>query len=307
MNTIKKIDFHVHIANLIPLEQTVYNYRDMCQRYGLEGVFLQALVTGGASPHPTCNEDALRLKELMPGSYAFAALHHDRDFVEQTKEFVRLGFDGIKLLEGKPSVYRHYGYSFENPRFEEFFTYAEENKIPLLIHNNDPEHFWDISKATQRAIDMGWVYDEKIPSHQWFFENIEGVLKRHRNLRVALAHMGFYSKSLDRAERLMEMCPNLYMDMTPAMDILEEMSLDPTRTESFFRKYHNRIIFGTDADNDLTGERRAYNDDKRMALETFLEGTEPRKIRERLIVPIKLEHHMLKNIYYNNALRFVAK
>ena len=266
MKSIKKIDFHVHITDPISIEQTVINYRDMCKRHNLEGVFLHALRVGGAYPHPTCNEDALRIKEQIHGSYAFASLNHDYDFVDQAKEYVSLGFDGIKLLEGKTSLYRHYGYSLENPRFKEFFEYAEKEQIPLLIHNNDPDYSWDITKATQRSIDMGWVYDEKIPSHEWFFKNIEEVLMRYQNLRVALAHMGFFTKNLDRAQRLMEMCPNLYMDMTPAMNILEDLSINPSKTEAFFRKYHNRILFGTDADNDLTGEKRAYNDDFDNAL-----------------------------------------
>ncbi len=303
----KKIDCHVHINNPISLEQSVDNFKGMCERNGLEGVCFLALAHGSAASHPTCNEDALKLKEMMPGSYAFASLHHDRDFVEQAREYMERGFEGIKLLEGKPSLYRRFGYGFEHPRFEPFFAYAEEMGIPLLIHNNDPDYSWDITKATQRAIEMGWVYDEKIPSHEWFFETLENVLERHKNLRVALAHMGFYSTDLDRAERLMEMCPNLYMDLTPAMNVLEEMSRTPARTEAFFRKYHDRILFGTDAENDLTGRAREYNDDKMVALTTFLEGSEPRVVRNRHIVPIKLEPYMLENIYYNNVMRFMKK
>ena len=303
----KKIDCHVHINNPISVEQSAQNFKDMCVRNGLEGVFFMALAHGSAHPHPTCNEDALKLKALMPGSYAFASLHHERDFVEQAKEYMANGFSGIKLLEGKPSLYRRFGYSFEHPRFEPFFAYAEKHGIPLLIHNNDPAYSWDINKATPRAIEMGWVYDDTIPSHAWYFENLENVLRRHKGLRVGLAHMGFYSEDLDRAERFMEMCPNLYMDMTPAMNVLAEMSETPAKAEAFFRKYHDRILFGTDAENDLTGRAREYNDDKMVAITTFLEGSAPREVRGRLIVPLHLDPDMLANIYYNNAMRFIGE
>ena len=118
----KKIDFHVHISDPIPLAETAAHFRELCARKGYEGVCMMAFFRESGDVHSTCNEDALALKTMLPGSYAFAALSHEQDFVEQTKAYMQAGFDGIKILEGKPSLYRTYGYGLNHPRFEAFFA-----------------------------------------------------------------------------------------------------------------------------------------------------------------------------------------
>ena len=200
----RKIDFHVHNhIGTSPEEAAVY-MKEMIDRLGYEGIGIMASLHSSRGPYPTSNEDAMALVKLLPGSIAFAGLDHERDLVEQTKEYMERGFKGIKLLEGKPSEWRYRGYGYEHPRFDAFFDYCEKEGIPLLIHNNDPLANWDLSKADERAIKMGWVYDENVPSQEWFFEQLETRLLTHPNLRAAIAHFGFYSNDIPRAERLME-------------------------------------------------------------------------------------------------------
>ena len=122
-----------------------------------------------------------------------------------------------------------------------------------------------------------------------------------------MAHMGFYSENIDKAFYMMERYPNLYMDMTPALNIYEELSRVHDKAEKFFRKYHNRVIFGTDATNNLVGEARDYNDLKNAITSQFFGGGEYREFGNRKIDPISLSEQALENIYYNNAMRFIGK
>lgn len=301
----KKIDFHIHNHLHTTPQEAVGYLKDMMERHGYEGVGVMASLHSSRGPYPTSNEDALEICRLLPGSIAFAGLDHERDFVEQTKEYLARGFKGIKLLEGKPSEWRYRGYGYEHPRFDAFFAYCEKEQIPLLIHNNDPLENWDLSKADERAIKMGWVYDDTVPDQAWFFEQLENRLYQFPKLRVALAHFGFYSNDIPKAEKLMEHCPNLMMDITPAILIYPQLSETPEAAEAFFRKYHDRIIYGTDADSKLVDFARSYNDTKVEIITHFLEGDAPREIAGRWIHPVKLEKEMLENIYFNNAMRFI--
>lgn len=303
----KKLDFHVHTHGEITAERSAEYFKDMIERHGYSGICVQALLHSSGQHHPNGNSDALAISKMLPGSYAFAGLDHRRDLVEQTEEYMAQGFKGIKLLEGKPSEWKHYGFSYSDPYFEPFFAYCEERQIPLMIHNNDPLENWDITKATPRAIEKGWVYDQTFPTQEWFFEQLEQVLYRHPNLKAAIAHFGFYSNNIPRAERLMEACPNLYMDITPAIIIYPQLSQTPEKARAFFRKYHTRIIYGTDADSELKGFAREYNDTKVAIITHFLQGDAPKEIAGHYICPIKLEPQMLENIYYHNAVRFIAK
>lgn len=303
----KRIDFHIHPSKNISVEESAAFMREMCSRKGYETVGIMAYVHNSAGPFPDGNEYAMKLHKLLPGSVVFAALHHDRDFVAQAKEYLSSGFEGIKLLEGKPTQYRLYGYGFEHPRFDEFFAWAEAEQVPIVLHNNDPLVHWDRERISPSAFAKGWYYDETMPSQEHFFRVLEDVLDKHRLLKVAVAHMGYYANDLDRAESLLEKCPNLRFDLTPALDIYDDLSGTPEQTEAFFRKYHERLIFGTDAVTDLTGKARALNDKKSDITDHFFFGSKPKDFDAHHIVPIRLEEQMLENIYYYNALRFIGR
>ncbi|MBQ8849438.1 MAG: amidohydrolase family protein [Clostridia bacterium] len=305
MNIKKKIDFHVHIMSDLPVEESAYYFKDMCERHGYCGVNIAAL----SYNFEGCNETCLRLLELMPESYAFGCLEpKGTDYVKQAETLMGSGFSGIKLfLGGKPNFYKTYPHFYEDELYSDFFALCEEKQYPIIMHNNDPAYCWDITKADERAIKMGWIYGDGIPSHQRYFTSAENVLMRYPKLNIALAHMGFYSENIEKAFELMEKYPNLKMDITPALNIYSELSQIPERAEEFFRKYHNRIIFGTDATNKLVGEARAYNDLKNEVTSHFLTGEGERVIGTRKIHAIRLDENMLENIYYNNAMRFIEK
>ena len=111
----KKFDFHVHITQDIPVEQSIFYFKDLCKRKGYEGVGIMSLIHFDHDYYPDANEKALAIKRGLPGSFAFASLDHSKDFVTQVKECMAQGFDGIKLLDGKPSCYRILGYGYEHP------------------------------------------------------------------------------------------------------------------------------------------------------------------------------------------------
>ena len=304
----KKMDFHVHVLDNRPLDPKYCadHLRAMCEEYGYEGVGLIAFCKRNNMDN---NELVMAIKEQMPNSYAFASPRPGYDFAKEAEYYMKNGFDGIKLIRGgKPNYHRAYGEHFwDDPIYADLFAYCEENGTPILLHNNDPLIHWDVKNAPQRAKERGWVYDETYPTQREFFDALERTLERYPRLNIALAHMGFYADDLSHASELMERYPNLKLDITPALIIYEQLSQTPDASEAFFRKYHDRLIFGTDAEADQTGERKAYTNLKNRITSAFFSGKEPVDIEGRHIHPIKLEEHMLENIYYNNAMRFIRK
>ena len=300
------MDFHVHISNdQTDVQTSIAYFNALSERNGLDAICIQASVRSSNGFHLDTNEKALEICAANENWYAFASLHHDKDFVSQAKEYMERGFKGIKMLEGKPTIHRAYGYGFDHPRFEAFFDYCEKEQIPLDIHNSDPLVHWDITKISQSAIRKGWYYDSTFPSQEYFFETLEKVLEKHRNLRAALAHFGFYSDNIKPAHRLMEMCPNLYMDMTPAMIIYGQLSETPAEAREFLVKYQDRILYGTDVSNRIEGEVREMNDMKTKLLNAFYEGDGEPEIGGFTIRGIALDQSILEKLYYKNALAFM--
>jgi len=82
-------------------------------------------------------------------------------FKENAKVLLDMGCDGIKLLEGKPQARKMIPVpDFDQKVWEPFFSFAEESKLPILWHVNDPEEFWDKENAPEFAKSQGWLYDE---------------------------------------------------------------------------------------------------------------------------------------------------
>ena len=308
----KKIDMHIHTYGDISMDQKVAYMKEMMDLRGYCGLGFMGCLRNSVEFHLDSNEVTMELKRRIPGCFAFAGLDHGKDFVEQAKLYMEQGFDGIKMLEGKPSLYRFWGTGYEGPRMDEFFAYAEAQDIPLVIHNNDPRANWDPSHPKADHLRAkGWYYgDGDVPSQEEFFQMMEGVLERHPNLRVALSHMGFYYDNLPRVSALMDKYPNLYMDLTPAVEVFIELSLTPEATREFIHKYSKRMFIGTDTNtNWAPGSRvREFNDQKVRMMEVFFEGDEPEVVGGKYpVAPMHIEPEILEDIYYYNALRFMKK
>ncbi|MBP3369496.1 MAG: amidohydrolase family protein [Clostridia bacterium] len=305
----KRLDFHVHMKQGLSLDRAEYYFRDMCERHGYDGVAIMSLYYNYDSIFHECNELALKLKERLDGSYAFAALLPDEDFAVQAKRLMASGFDGIKLIRGgKPNHHRVFGHAYDSLVYDEFFSLAEQEQIPILMHNNDPIVNWDIEKAPKRAIERGWVYDYTYPSHEYFNSVLHSVLEKYPMLNIAIAHLGFFSEDLERARALLKSYPNLKFDITPALNIYFEMSEQRERSKKFFEEFSDRLIFGSDADNELVGFAREYNDKKNLITSTFLSGKSDSEhiFDGKIIRPIELDRGILDNLYYNSAKNFIS-
>ena len=307
----KKIDFHVHTVRGTPVEKSIEHFKSMMEENGYEGVAVLAVFdnsqnTDGSQQN---NREALEIKAAIPGSYAFAALNHFSGvpFEEQLDEILKQPFDGIKMLIDKPNRIKKYGYHAADPRFDAFYKKMEDMQIPLVSHSGDPDISYDITKATPRMIQKGWVYDETYATKEECHQHVETILSKFPNMKIALAHMGFFSDELDRLSILMDKYPNLYMDITPALPIYADLSKTPEKSREFFLKYQDRIYYGTDAESDLVGERLAYNRKKVKIITSFLELDKTVQIEDYTINPINLPTDVLEKIYYKNILNFCGK
>ncbi|MBE5955250.1 MAG: hypothetical protein E7253_02235 [Lachnospiraceae bacterium] len=307
----KKVDFHIHLTPLYPVEKSVYNLKEMCRRNGYETFGLQTLTHGDSRFIPKANETAFKVKQLIPECILFAGPVHDgTSYVEQVKNLMEQGADGIKLLIGKPSEYRDLNVKYSDPIIDAFFAYAEKEDIPVLLHHNDPEKHWDKTKMSKESIDRGWYYDPQVmPSCHYFDQELEKLLAKYPNLRIAVAHMGFYSNKLDRLTELMKRYPKLYMDITPALDIYEDLSKEQKKSQKFFEHFSDRLIYGTDAWSDLgeNEKNRKYNEKKVKIVEHFLCGECSKVIDGQFTASVKLTKEQQEDIYYNNCMKFIRR
>ena len=169
------------------------------------------------------------------------------DAVNQYKELMEIGFDGIKMLEGKPTEHKRIGGNLNHPALNALYKEMEKDGTHLLMHVNDPDEFWDLKRAPEWAIKAGWTYtDGTFSSYEEVQRQTIKILEDHPNLCLTLAHFFFCSKEPQILEKLFALYPNLCVDLTPGGEMYVEFEKNYEYYKDFFNKYSKRLIFGTD-------------------------------------------------------------
>ncbi len=252
------VDGHVHMASVAD-EASMLAIREAT---GIEKMTLVSIQDPGAGAGLP---QALYMKARHPKRFfVFAGLNHAEKLsgervktpglVEQVEGFVKLGCDGIKMIEGKPTSRQRMDIPVTDPYFADYWARVEELGIPIVWHVNDPEEFWDPARIPAWAKERNWGYGPSDVQKEQLYAEVDEVLDRHPNLRIIFAHFYFLSADLTRAGRFLDEHPTVRFDLAPGIEMLYNLSHDPDGSREFFCKYAERIVFGTDLSSRHTVE-----------------------------------------------------
>ncbi len=313
----KFIDGHLHIEGI---------YDDKGEHF----------LNGFEDYRQRCNIDALNVAALPSGKrdvsnnilVAFYKLAHPQDFahggliytdypapnpapegmtpLEQYRELMEIGFDGIKMLEGKPQLHQKVGIPLCDDYFDEFFDAIEKDGTHVLFHVNDPEEFWDPAHASEELRRLGWYYgDGNYASNEEVYRQIYAILEKHPTLCATFAHFFFYSKTPKKLEELFEKYPNTAVDLTPGGEMYISFSENEEYYKKFFEKYSNRVLFGTDSTFPYSTNDMEWLNDR--VYRYFATSDETMAFSNKILKGINLSHEHINNIIYNNFVRRVSE
>lgn len=240
------IDTHIHLGDITEIRKAAKTAE--YDQYVLisSSLFPQAVLG---------NLELLQIKKEAPTQiYAYACFHMAKegapaaeDLLQQAKLYYKSGFDGVKLLGGKPNVRKAQGISLCDECYDPMYTFLEETGMPVLLHSNDPVEFWDEKRIPDWAKQANYNYDMSYPTHEQIREETIGILKKHPGLKITIAHFFFLSNAnqYELANELMETYPNLYLDLCPGWEMFAGFERD-ARWRSFIEKYADRLVYGTD-------------------------------------------------------------
>lgn len=168
---------------------------------------------------------------------------------EQIAALKAQGFDGLKLIEGKPQARKLLPHPLDGPLYAGVWEVLERIRFPVVFHIADPDEFWDAERCPTWARESGWDYsDGSYPSKEDLYSEVENILKRHPNLKIILAHFYFLSQDLKRAASFLDKHPAVCFDLAPHIDMYRDFSSAPASARDFFLRYQDRILYGTDTD-----------------------------------------------------------
>jgi hypothetical protein len=196
------------------------------------------------------------------------------------------------------------------PVYERFYTFLETGRVPLLLHLADPEGFWDKAYVEKWSIPREWTYiDGTFPAKETLYAELEDVLRRFPRLQMTLAHFGFLSADPNKAAQFLDRHPSVNLDITPGTEMYDNFSLQPEAWRSFFIRYQDRILFGTDNGYDAGGSVAEFA--QRTArhvqeIRRFLETADSFSARGRQnLRGLGLDRAILAKIYAGNFRRRV--
>lgn len=312
------IDCHVHMGGIAG-EEAMLNIREAAGIAKIGLVSIQNPASGAGLPQ------SLYMKAQHPKLfYVFAGLNHAQklsegrvknlSLVEQAEEFVKMGCDGIKMIEGKPTSRQRMDIPVTDPYFADYWSCVEELGLPIIWHVNDPEEFWDPDKLPSWAKERNWGYGPDDVTKEQLYDEVDGVLAKNPNLKIIFAHFYFLSADLPRASRFFDDHPTVCFDLAPGIEMLYNCSNVPDASREFFTKYADRIVFGTDLASGLSIEAARA---RAGIVYRWLESEDSFRVPEEadfllgapedgLIRGMSLSDDVLNKIYKNNFARIAG-
>jgi predicted TIM-barrel fold metal-dependent hydrolase len=236
------------------------------------------------------------------------------------RESVKLGARGLKVWKTLGLRLRDRQGQLipvNDERLDPLWATAGELDVPVLIHIADPVAFFQpLDRYNERWEQLvrrpdwhfyptrprGDLQHPDFPSFEELMEQFEELLTRHPGTRFIGAHVGCYAEDLGWVGRVMEKCPNFYVDISAR---IAELGRQPYTARDFFMTFQDRILFGTDASPNPDVYRLHYR-----FLETrdeyFNYGLSDVPGTGRwMIYGLDLPDDVLKKVYHDNALRVI--
>lgn len=254
----KVIDSHTHVEAFFNSEGDFTNCFENYKK--ISGLTAFNICVVPTAQRNACNNMMAGFYKLYhPYTFAHCGVDHiyfpntdkmpkDMDLVTQYRELIALGFDGVKMLEAKPSHHKKNGLCLVPPFMAELFKEIERDGTHLVLHSNDPREFWDEAFATDEMRAKGWFYgDGTYATSEQIYKETEELLALCPKLNVTLAHFYFCGDTPEKLILLFEKYPNLTVDITQGSEMYKSFEENHAYYKDFFKKYSSRILLGTDS------------------------------------------------------------
>lgn len=304
MNNDQWIDCHVHV-----LDGSIEELKALAASQRAYGYSASNFLSVEGMGDATQNALGILFKCLDPNHYAFGSLHYrfEYDFAQEVQTLWDIGFDGLKMIENKPTERKKLGYAQDDPRYDAMYRRAAQLDMPLLVHINDPRDFWDIRRAPAWAVEAGYAYvDGTYVSFEQILRESVHMMEKHPNLRVCFAHMMFLSDNSPQLEGLMERFPNLHLDITSGTEMYHNFTHAPVSWKRFFYRYGDRILYGTDNCNRVGEHEQQIGDTINDLQKRFLTEDVRFPLWDDEIQGFGLEKTLVQKITRDNFRRFAS-
>jgi predicted TIM-barrel fold metal-dependent hydrolase len=234
----------------------------------------------------------------------------------------RAGARGVKVLKTLGLYLRtpdHRLVAVDDPRFDPMWETCAALKLPVAIHIADPEAFFaPIDRFNERYEELShhpdWSFHGRdFPSFGELMAARDRLFARHPRTNWVALHVGHQAEDLAAVGQMLDRFPQATVDLGARIG---ELGRQPRAARTFFDRYQDRIIFGTDAvPNGHQTPQQLFGELLYEIYYRFLETEDeyfdyapapvPPQGRWR-IYGLGLPDAILKKVYHDNAARLLG-
>ena len=180
---------------------------------------------------------------------------YPRDQADDLGRAKQAGAHGLKVLKTLGLYLREQITSgplvkIDDTRFDPMWEACGGLGIPVAIHVSDPEAFFlPTDRFNERFEELNnhpnWSFHGKdFPSNRELLEARNRVLARHPKTQFVTLHVGNNAENLGYVSECLDKYPNMHLEIGARIG---ELGRQPRASRTFFDRYQDRILFGTDA------------------------------------------------------------
>ncbi|HRP33693.1 MAG TPA: amidohydrolase family protein [Agriterribacter sp.] len=173
--------------------------------------------------------------------------------VKELERCAKVGARGVGELgdKGWGEFYSHpvpSGMHVDDPRIQPLFSKCGELGLPVSIHVAEPMWMYEPMDSTNDGLMNAyeWKVDQSrkgIIGHAALIQTLENVVRNNPTTTFIACHYANCGYDLSILGNLFSKYKNLYADISARF---AEVSPIPRFTKSFFEKYSDRLLYGTD-------------------------------------------------------------
>jgi predicted TIM-barrel fold metal-dependent hydrolase len=325
---IAKFDMHTHIDPEVAVQA-----RGLLESYGIGRV---VNLSGGAPGQGL--EETLAMGHATGGFYVtfvnidFEGIGTPGWAAREVKQLERaktMGVRGVKIAKNlglKVAFPDGRRVPVDDPVLDPLFDAMARLHLPLAIHTGDPKAFFDPPTPDNERIDElashpMWSFADRnhFPPWEALYGEFVHRVKRSSATTIIGVHFGNAPEEPARVGKMMDECPNLYVDTAARVP---EIGRKPEETRRTILAHADRVLFGTDVQlgmgmivlgaGEARGHTRADVDHFFSSSWEFFETSHrafahPTPIQGRWTIDgIDLPPDVLEKIYHGNAERLLG-
>ncbi len=177
--------------------------------------------------------------------------------VAELERCVAAGAKGVGELgdKGRGLFYNRdapaWGMHPDDPRMDPLFGKCAELGLPVNIHMAEPMWMYEAMDSTNDGLMNAFQWkiemEEGMLDHAGLMESLRNTLERHPGTTFIACHYANCTYDLSIVADMLEAYPNLYLDISARFFYVAAI---PRHAASFFTRYQERLLYGTDMGTD---------------------------------------------------------